>query len=265
MNALKKEPFRRTCSSFLKRYKESDNAEALFRQAMFEYFTLSKVESALELLKKAPKMEHQTSFDLKCKASFVSITNTSEAAARGAKNLVWVIALCQGSPMDIIMLGDQGVSTTVLAHKPSPVRYILTEGVSTTVLAHKPSPVQYILAEGVSTTVLAHKPSPVQYILTESVSTTVLAHKPSPVRYILTEGVSTTILAHKPSPVRYILTEDVPSYSTSICQSIRTLGFNAKILAMDVGMTHIGLALCPPAEEIAHYSENWPWSWYPLR
>ncbi|KAL5822433.1 hypothetical protein ACOSQ4_020333 [Xanthoceras sorbifolium] len=50
--------FRRTCSSFLKRYKESDNAEALFRQAMFEYFTLSKVESALELLKRAPKMEH---------------------------------------------------------------------------------------------------------------------------------------------------------------------------------------------------------------
>ncbi|KAL5757431.1 hypothetical protein ACOSP7_020042 [Xanthoceras sorbifolium] len=34
--------FRRTCSSFLKRCKESGNAEALFRQAMFEYFTLSK-------------------------------------------------------------------------------------------------------------------------------------------------------------------------------------------------------------------------------
>ncbi|KAL5760102.1 hypothetical protein ACOSQ2_018940 [Xanthoceras sorbifolium] len=45
-------------SSFLKRCKESGNAEALFRQGMFEYFTLSKMESGLELLKRAAKKEH---------------------------------------------------------------------------------------------------------------------------------------------------------------------------------------------------------------
>ncbi|KAH7570434.1 hypothetical protein JRO89_XS05G0106200 [Xanthoceras sorbifolium] len=45
-------------SSFMKRCKESSNAEALFRQGMFEYFSLSQMKSGLALLKRAAKKEH---------------------------------------------------------------------------------------------------------------------------------------------------------------------------------------------------------------
>ncbi|KAK0574366.1 hypothetical protein LWI29_022548 [Acer saccharum] len=51
-------PISDEASLFLGRCRESSNAEALFRQAVFKYFTLLETESGLELLQRAAQNGH---------------------------------------------------------------------------------------------------------------------------------------------------------------------------------------------------------------
>ncbi|KAK3223602.1 hypothetical protein Dsin_010627 [Dipteronia sinensis] len=51
-------PISDKASSFLRRCRESGNDEALFRQGMFEYFTLLETEAGLELLQRAAQNGH---------------------------------------------------------------------------------------------------------------------------------------------------------------------------------------------------------------